>query len=168
MHAVTPPNVVWVAAPSDSPEYQRYEAMERQAHEASRASVASTDRIRAPGASLGTDHVRDMAVINAQRPATPGAGLYLFPADDMPVPADGRLPSRGWLPESEALAWLGTFYPRAANTARACMATCNADRSLCACGVVDPAAGDVRFYAVAARPCRRQRRRPQRSTDHQA
>lgn len=166
MHAATPPNVVWVAAPSDSPEYQRYEATERRVHEASRAARNVTDRIRAPGAPLGIDHVRDMAVINAQRPATPGVGLYLFSIDNVPAVAgdDGRPSLCGWLPASDVLAWLNAFYPHTVDTARACMATCDGDRSLCACGVIDPAVGSVRFYAVAARPSRRRKRRPHR--DH--
>lgn len=165
MHAATPPNVVWVAARSDSLEYQRYEAMERQAHEASRAARAPTDRIRVPGAPLGADHVRDMAVINAQRPAAPGVGLYLFSIDNGVgiTGTDGPPSLCGWLSESEALAWLDAFYPHSVDTARACMITCSGDGSLCACGVVDPAVGNVRFYAVAAQPPRRRKRRPHRN-----
>nr|UDO48141.1 hypothetical protein [Pandoravirus massiliensis] len=174
MHASVVPNVVWVPARSDSVEYLRYEAMERHAHEASRAARAAPDRVRAPGAPLGAHHVRDMSVIHAQRPATPGAGLYLFPADDpvdvMPDDADalGFPPVvRGWLSDGEALAWLNAFYPHVTDTARTCMATCSGDRSLCACGVIDPAARTVRFYAVAARPSRRRKRKPQRGRiDH--
>ncbi|AVK74892.1 hypothetical protein pqer_cds_470 [Pandoravirus quercus] len=161
-------SLIWVQVPPDSVEYARYEAAEKAAHEAARA--ARTGPQRAPGASLGLDHMRDMALIAARRPTSAGAGLYLFPiepADDGAERTDNNstsplLPTfKGWLPEADAMTWLCTYYPWTCETGAACMATCAGERSLCACGVVDPAAGVVRFYAVPALAQRR-RRRPKR------
>nr|UMO78694.1 hypothetical protein [Pandoravirus belohorizontensis] len=157
-------SLIWVQVPPDSAEYARYEAAERAAHESARAARSGPQR--APSDGLGRDHARDMALIAAQRPTVAGAGLYLFPveASAPPTPLGVEpLPTfKGWLPEADALAWLCAYYPRACETAAACMATCAGDHSLCACGVVDPAAGVVRFYAVPALPRRRHRRHTRR------
>ncbi|AGO84275.1 hypothetical protein psal_cds_490 [Pandoravirus salinus] len=159
-------SLIWVHVPHDSAEYARYEAAEKAAHEVARAT--HTGPQRAPGAPIALDHARDMALIAARRPASAGAGLYLFPAGPTSdADGDGRtgltsLPTfKGWLPEADAMVWLCAHYPWTCEVAAACMGTCAAERSLCACGVVDPAAGTVRFYAVPAL-ARRRRRRPKR------
>lgn len=160
-------SLIWVQVPPDSAEYARYEAAERAAHEAARA--ARTGPQRAPSASLGRDHVHDMALIAARRPTVAGAGLYLFPveapAPPMPLGIEPLPIFKGWLPEADAMAWLCAYYPRACEMAAACMAVCAGEHSLCACGVIDPAAGAVRFYAVPALARRRHRRHTRRRPD---
>lgn len=157
-------SLIWVQVPPDSAEYARYEAAERAAHESARAARSGPPR--APSGALGRDHVRDMALIAAQRPTVAGSGLYLFPveapAPPTPLGVEPLPVFKGWLSETDALAWLCAYYPRACETAAACMATCAGDHSLCACGVIDPPGGAVRFYAVPALPRRRHRRHTRR------
>lgn len=156
------PSLIWVQVPPDSDEYARYEAAERAAHEATRAACGTPPR--PSSALLGLDHVRDTALINARRPSSGGAGLYLFPTQ---AAHEASAVFKGWMSEADAMVWLSDHYPWTCETAAACMATCVGERSLCACGVIDPVAVTVRFYAVPALPRRRQKRRSARNQHHQ-
>jgi hypothetical protein len=168
-------SLVWIHVPHDSAEYARYEAAEKAAHEAARGAPV----YRSPNNSIGAHHLHDTTLIRARPPACAGMGIYLFVADhasssssstnppsthlDRSMPRSADKPAlRGWMPEAHATAWLRECYPHACSDAAACMAACAGQQSMCACGVVDPDVGTVRFYIVPAAVRRRQRCRPSR------
>jgi len=137
----------WTLMDPRSQEYAQYEAHEAAANEASRAACHPPPSPRGGLLAL-SHHASDMAVIAAHRlGARSEPGFYFF--DIGAGGGDATAPSLPpWISASDMMSWLAFNCPHASVAAMLCL-NVHAYGGLCTCAVMDPALGDVRFYAVA-------------------